>query len=216
MPDPTFSLDAAIEALQRIRTTDPNRKHRLVVRKHNPGGMTAHQTTEVQGIFAGFDWEAGRVIIEPALPMTELTPEQVGAIEQSMRDGRSWHAEQARSALRERALKAEARVAELEQQLQGIQQGLALAEAAAPAAMEPPLIGRWHHGQGYLVSGTIRIASWDCDTDPPEEFRDRLLDWVCDTLNAAVQDWGAQARRGDRRADSAPDHAQHDGAGPAA
>jgi hypothetical protein len=55
-------------------------------------------------------------------------------------------------------------------------------------AASPPLIGTWHHGQGYLVSGTIRIARWDCDTNPPEAFRDSMLDWICATLNAAVKE----------------------------
>lgn len=50
----------------------------------------------------------------------------------------------------------------------------------------PPLIGRWHHGNGVLVSGSIRIAQWDCDTNPPAEFRDKVLDWVCESLNAAL------------------------------
>lgn len=50
----------------------------------------------------------------------------------------------------------------------------------------PPLIGRWHHGNGALVSGSVRIAMWDCDTNPPAEFRDRMMDWMCATLNAAV------------------------------
>lgn len=52
---------------------------------------------------------------------------------------------------------------------------------------EPPLLGRWHHGEGYLVSGSIRIARWDCDTNPPDEFRDEVLDWVSNTLNAAIR-----------------------------
>jgi len=61
---------------------------------------------------------------------------------------------------------------------------------------EPPLTGRWHHGNGQLVSGTIRVARWDCDTNPPIEFRDDLLEWMCDTLNSAVSDWNqAEMRR---------------------
>ena len=61
--------------------------------------------------------------------------------------------------------------------------------ATSVAASEPPLSGRWHHGQGCLVSGTIRIAKWDCDTNPPVEFREDMLDWVCEALNAAVNLW---------------------------
>jgi hypothetical protein len=60
------------------------------------------------------------------------------------------------------------------------------ANSAGASTAEPPLIGRWHHGEGYLVSGTIRVSCWDCDNNPPVSFRDRLLDWMCDVLNAAV------------------------------
>lgn len=60
------------------------------------------------------------------------------------------------------------------------------AEMAA-ADSGPPLIGRWHHGSGVLVSGGIRIAQWDCDTNPPSEFRERVLDWMCESLNSAVR-----------------------------
>lgn len=63
----------------------------------------------------------------------------------------------------------------------------------ADPSQEPPLTGRWHHGQGYLVSGSIRISRWDCDTNPPVEFRDKLLDWMCETLNSAVNAWEASA-----------------------
>ncbi|WP_371436231.1 hypothetical protein [Polaromonas sp.] len=52
---------------------------------------------------------------------------------------------------------------------------------------KPPLTGRWHHGQGYLVSGSIRISRWDCDTNPPIEFRDQMMTWICEALNQAVE-----------------------------
>lgn len=119
MADPHYTLDAAIEHLQRIQSMGANsRPWRLVIRKHNPGGMVGHGTTEIESIAAGFDWTAGRVIITPAKPLTELTPEQVEAIETSVRAGGSWHAYEAQKKLRERALKAEARVAELETAMQ--------------------------------------------------------------------------------------------------
>ena len=76
--------------------------------------------------------------------------------------------------------------------------GSALLAASRPggkgqAFPEPPLVGRWHHGQGYLVSGSIRISRWDCDTNPPVEFRDQLLEWMCETLNGAVNAYEIQA-----------------------
>jgi hypothetical protein len=36
------------------------------------------------------------------------------------------------------------------------------------------------------VCGSIRIAQWDCDTNSPAAFRDAMLDWMCETLNAAL------------------------------
>jgi len=54
---------------------------------------------------------------------------------------------------------------------------------------KPPLLGRWHHGEGVLVSGTIRIAQWNCDTNPPQTFRDKVLGWMCETLNYAVNEY---------------------------
>jgi hypothetical protein len=105
-----YSLDAAIEHLLRIKQMGGSREWHLVVRKTNPGGLTAHQTTEVKAIYAGFDWEAGKVVIEPARPLTELSPEQVEAIQKSVRAGGSWHAY-------EREKKLRARIAELEAKL---------------------------------------------------------------------------------------------------
>lgn len=68
------------------------------------------------------------------------------------------------------------------------------AQAPSPVApSEPPLFGNWHHGEGILVSGTIRIARWDCDTNPPTAFRDKALDWVCATLNSAVTNYRERA-----------------------
>ena len=78
-----------------------------------------------------------------------------------------------------------------------IRRGLECAAAPQPAAQpttrpEPPLLGRWHHGNGVLCSGSLRIATWDCDTNPPDEFRDEVLDWVCSTLNAAITEPAAK------------------------
>jgi hypothetical protein len=115
MSDAHYTLEAAMEQFQRaMQFASPSRPLRLVIRKHNPGGMSGHGTTEVESIAVGFDWEAGRVIIHPAKPLTELSSEQVEAIEKSVRAGGSWHAFEAQKKLRERALKAEARAAELE------------------------------------------------------------------------------------------------------
>jgi hypothetical protein len=48
---------------------------------------------------------------------------------------------------------------------------------------ETPLAGRWHHGNGVIVCGSLRIAREDFDTSPSEEVKAEILDWICDTLN---------------------------------
>ncbi len=107
------SLTNALSVLQRIEEMASSRPWRLAIRKSNPGGLSAHQTTEVQGIYAGFDWEAGKVIIEPAIPLTELSAEQVLDIQKSVRAGGSWHAYQ-------REKKNLERIAALEEELAGL------------------------------------------------------------------------------------------------
>jgi hypothetical protein len=54
---------------------------------------------------------------------------------------------------------------------------------------KPPLgNNRWHHGNGVLVCGTIRIASADFDTNPSEEFKNEMFTWICETLNKASEE----------------------------
>src|SRR5687768_1516167 len=48
----------------------------------------------------------------------------------------------------------------------------------------PPLSGEWRHGSGYLMCGTFRIAKADFDTDPSDEWKARIFDWMVAQLNA--------------------------------
>lgn len=59
---------------------------------HSPGSIGATPSVEVESIQAGFDWDAGQVLIYPVQPLTTLTPEQVADITASARKGQSWHA----------------------------------------------------------------------------------------------------------------------------
>lgn len=117
MPQPEILLAAGIEKLQGFLDRHDSDRTRLVIRKFNPGGMTGHQTTNVTGIFAGFDHESRRVIFEPERPLTELSPEQVEAIVKSVREGHSWHAYERDKRLQARIAGLEAEVAELRRQL---------------------------------------------------------------------------------------------------
>lgn len=51
---------------------------------------------------------------------------------------------------------------------------------------QPPLTGHWRHGHGVICCGTLRIARSDFDTNPSPEFERDVLEWMCNTLNAAV------------------------------
>lgn len=105
-----LSLTEAMALMTRFQERDAHRAMRLTVRINNPGGLIPHQTVDVQQIYAGFDWLAGQLILEPAQPLTPLTAEQVEAIHQSVRESQSWHAYQ-----REKTLRA--RIADLEAEL---------------------------------------------------------------------------------------------------
>ncbi|MVW26346.1 hypothetical protein GP657_22645 [Escherichia coli] len=88
---------------------------------HSPGRIGSTPSVEVQSIQAGFDWDAGQVMIFPAQPLTTLTPEQITDITDSVRKGQSWHAYQEYKKHKEQLEKlsieldaAKQRVAELE------------------------------------------------------------------------------------------------------
>ena len=88
---------------------------------HSPGRIGSTPSVEVQSIQAGFDWDAGQVMIFPAQPLTTLTPEQVADITDSVRKGQSLHAYQEYKKHKEQLEKlsieldaAKQRVAELE------------------------------------------------------------------------------------------------------
>lgn len=49
-----------------------------------------------------------------------------------------------------------------------------------------PLMGRWHHGGGTLICGTLRIAREDFDTNPSDEFRKAVFDQIVRTMNDAA------------------------------
>ena len=51
------------------------------------------------------------------------------------------------------------------------------------SAYEIPLSGKWHHGNGVLICGTLRIAREDFDVLPSSEFKKELFDWICEVLN---------------------------------
>lgn len=67
----------------------------ITILVHSPGSIGPSPSVEVEAIHAGFDWDAGQVMIYPVQPLTALTPEQVAEISESVRKGQSWHAYEA-------------------------------------------------------------------------------------------------------------------------
>ena len=80
------------------RILSNNHSHRrdmnVTIVVHSPGRIGSTPSVEVQSIQVGFDWDAGKVLIFPAQPLTTLTPEQITDITDSVRKGQSWHAYQ--------------------------------------------------------------------------------------------------------------------------
>lgn len=114
MESKTLTVDEAIKLLGRFQAANRNRALRLVVRRENPGALSGQQTTDVSALAMGIDWEAGTVIVEPAKPLTELSPEDLQAIRKSVAKGTSWHTYQQTKKLHERIAPLEAEVRELQ------------------------------------------------------------------------------------------------------
>lgn len=109
----TVDFDQLMLSLERIRKMRKNQDFRLTVRISNAGGLTAHQTVDAVGIYPGFDWENGQIVVETAQPLTRLTAEQVEDITKSVRAGGSWHAYEREKKLREKIKALEAEIASL-------------------------------------------------------------------------------------------------------
>ncbi|EFI4230915.1 TPA: hypothetical protein ACP4XQ_003843 [Escherichia coli] len=118
-----MKLSKFSELVNRILSN--NHSHRrdmdVTIVVHSPGRIGSTPSVEVQSIQAGFDWDAGQVMIFPSQPLTTLTPEQVADITDSVRKGQSWHAYQEYKKHKEQLEKlsieldaAKQRIAELE------------------------------------------------------------------------------------------------------
>lgn len=87
-----FSKFSELVARIWSNTLTQRRDPEITIAIHSPGSIGASPSVEVESIQAGFDWDAGQVLIYPAQPLTTLTPEQVADITTSVRKGQSWHA----------------------------------------------------------------------------------------------------------------------------
>jgi len=50
------------------------------------------------------------------------------------------------------------------------------------------LTGRWRISEGVLCCGTLRIASFDFDTDPSDEFKQGVYKQMLDALNGQFRE----------------------------
>ena len=102
----------AIELLRRIYDHAGSRRDSMTLSVviHQPGALGGTPGVDVNHIQAGIDWDAGRVLLTVDTPLTKLSPENVAAINQSVKAGQSWHAYQAHK-------KMIAHIADLEHQL---------------------------------------------------------------------------------------------------
>lgn len=92
--DPERTCLPAAQALSFIQraTQLQSRELRVCVDAFAPGGLSGQSTVEVQKIYSGIDWDAGKIILQPAQPLTRLQPQEVEAIVKSVRAGQSYHA----------------------------------------------------------------------------------------------------------------------------
>jgi hypothetical protein len=56
--------------------------------------------------------------------------------------------------------------------------------SSSPPAHGGILSGRWHHGNGYLCLGTIRVARASFDTITDLSKQDEFFQAMCDALNS--------------------------------
>jgi hypothetical protein len=105
-----MELTEAIDWLTAVQSSRPRRECKLFVKVLNPGSVGGTPCVEVTQVNAGFDWDAGKVLLSTDAPLTRLTPEDVAAIHKSAKESQSWHAFQSYK-------KQAARIKELEDDL---------------------------------------------------------------------------------------------------
>lgn len=96
MTKPLRALDVH-KLLTEIIEKAKGRRERLTfeVVINQPGGLGGTPAVDFVTMSLGFDWDAGRILLQPEKPLTLLAAEDVAAIRESVRKGQSWHAYQA-------------------------------------------------------------------------------------------------------------------------
>lgn len=115
MNDPIKAFDF-LDRLQRyMALRRPHQDMTVQIVTTNPGTVGGTPCVPAVQFGPGIDWDNGKLLIYPQLPLTALSPKQLTDITKSARDGQSWHAYQAQKRLHERVRELEAEVAALKQ-----------------------------------------------------------------------------------------------------
>jgi hypothetical protein len=109
----TMKVDFALEELGRVSTSRSPLDWELVVSVFSPGAIGGTPCIAIKNLNVGFDWDAGKVMIETEVPLTALAPEDVAAIRMSAKEGQSWHAYQSYKKQADRIKVLEAELAAL-------------------------------------------------------------------------------------------------------
>lgn len=103
-----IDLKTALHVIQQCLSEDERRPMKLAVVVQSQGSIGGTPCVEVGSMQAGFDWDAGKLMIYPSQPLIQLSPEDVAAIRESVSKGQSWHAYQAYKVQQEKLKAAQA------------------------------------------------------------------------------------------------------------
>lgn len=78
-----------------LRAGENARANEARVVVFSPGSIGPSPSVGIKSAVCGFDWDNGTLLIHTDEPLTQLSPEDVKAIRESISKGTSWHAYQA-------------------------------------------------------------------------------------------------------------------------
>lgn len=97
--------------------TPPGREMELSIRVLAPGSIGGAPCVAVKDIQIGFDWDHGKILLEPEIPLTRLSADDVLAIKEDAKKGQSWSAFQKYKAMRDEIEALKAEIARLKKQI---------------------------------------------------------------------------------------------------
>lgn len=83
-------LEASLQRIHSLNTRDLD----VVIVVTQPGALGGTPSVPLLSVDAGIDWNAGKLMLTPAQPLSPLSAEEKLALVESVRKGQSWHAYQ--------------------------------------------------------------------------------------------------------------------------